>query len=60
VHGVLLFGAILVDLLLLPTAIVGLLLIAAKVGPELLAVRIGEAARERRQPATGEIPQHSG
>jgi hypothetical protein len=51
VHCVLLFGAILVELLSLPTLIVAALLIVLKVGPELLAVRIGEAMRESATPA---------
>jgi hypothetical protein len=46
VHCVLLFGALLVELLSLPSAIVGLLLIALKLGPELLSVRINEAMGE--------------
>jgi hypothetical protein len=53
VHCVLLLGALLVEFLSLPTAIVGLLLIGLKLGPELVAVRFNEAMGE--PPATAEM-----
>ncbi len=54
VHCVLLFGALLVDFLSLPTAIVGLLLISLKLGPELVVVCISEQMREPAGPVTDE------